>query len=133
MNDQPQGLPLSPAIMQDQREHLIEDHDYDEEEAEEVFRSVKTFVMLSAQELEEDWTDEEINAMSNILLGIQHQQEMMMEQQQQERSILPKIFAAIVTVATAGVFLYAGWLMSTGEMQLAALHGLIGAVLLLIR
>jgi hypothetical protein len=69
--------------MNDQKEVLVEEYDMTEEEAEQVYKSMKTQVMLLAQTAERDWGKDEYEAVTDVLMGIQHQQAEIIEQMEE--------------------------------------------------
>lgn len=64
---------LGKQEFRDQKERMVE-QGVSEEEAEEAFKNVKTQVTLAAQELDKEWSDETINAVTNLVVAIQQQQ-----------------------------------------------------------
>jgi len=97
--------------MDDQKRVLVEEHDMSEEEAEQVYKSMKTQVMLLAQSAERDWDTGEYEAVTDVLMGIQHQQAEMVEQMEESHiatiaRYLPKTLGVIgVGQLVVGVFL----------------------------
>lgn len=58
-------------VFTDQREKLQEDLDMSEEEAEEIYKGVKTQIMLSSQEAGKKYSTETINALTNLAVASQ--------------------------------------------------------------
>lgn len=59
--------------LKDQRERMVENFGYTEEQAEELFEDIKTYVQLKSQDLGKNWNDEAIDAVTNLILAIQTQ------------------------------------------------------------
>jgi len=132
MRQEQEAIPISKLVVNDQRNVLIEDYGLTEDEAEEVFESVKTDVMLLAQSAERDWGNEEYEAVTDVLLGIQHQQMETMKEMQQSRLTTVARYLPVVLfgmgVVTAIVTIHA---VMTGPVTLpTATLGLVWVVLI---
>lgn len=68
-----QDIYITPEDLKDQKERMVEEYDVPEEEAEAIYKDMKTYVMLQSQELGKDWGDEAVNAITNLLISIQNQ------------------------------------------------------------
>lgn len=73
MRDTP--IIIGPEQLRDQKERMVEEYDIPEEEAEKVFSDVKTQVMLQSQEAGQDWSNETIEAVTNLVIAVQQQQQ----------------------------------------------------------
>lgn len=107
--------------MRDQRERMVEDWDVSEERAEEVFTDVKTHVSLHAQELGKNWSNETLEAVTNLVIAIQQQQQA--QTQRQQTAFLKRLYSFITGTIQAG---FAG----AGVYLLLNGFTVIGAVLL---
>lgn len=98
----PTAIPLSSEMMDDQREALAEEYDVSEDEVEELYKSMKTNVMLMSQEAGRDWGEDEYEAVTDVLMAIQYQQMRVMEQMQDSRAAsLARHLPSILLGATA--------------------------------
>jgi len=79
----------------------MEEHGLSEEEAQDQFDNVKTMVMLQAQEMDKGWSDETVNAITNLIFAIQQAQ---VEAQKQARSrSRVQFYGKLYRTITAGI------------------------------
>lgn len=102
------SIVITEREFQDQEERMVEEMDISEEEAEEVFKEVKTRVMLQAQEMDKNWSDETVRAITNLVIGIQQQQQSNLHRSR--RDFYSRLFSFItgtlqLTATAFGVFL----------------------------
>lgn len=99
-----QPIMVSGTILLDHVEHMQDVHDVDEEHAEGYFEDVKTQVMLLEQSIPEcDWDDDEIEVITNTLIGFAHQNSMMQEQQNARRAKWVNRLITVVMLGLLGV------------------------------
>lgn len=67
-------ITIGKDALRDQRKRMKEEWGLSEEEAEEAFKDVKTQVMMASQDLGKNWSDDVVNAVTNIVMAIQYQQ-----------------------------------------------------------
>jgi hypothetical protein len=107
--------------MSDQKQRLVEEHDMSEEEAEQVYKSMKTQVMLLAQSAERDWDKDEYEAVTDVLMGIQHQQAEMMEQMEQSRlATVARYLPTLLAVSAMAGALVGFWVVLTVGITIPA-------------
>lgn len=115
---QTMSMPISTEVMSDQKKWLMEEHDMTEEEAEEVYESMKTQVMLLAQNAERDWDKEEYEAVTDVLLGIQRQQaEIVKEMEESRMATIARYLPAILAISGVVGAATAVWMaLTTGTI-----------------
>jgi hypothetical protein len=118
--------------MSDQKERLIEEHDMTEEEAEEVYTTMKTQVMLMAQTADRDWDTDEYEAVTDVLMGIRNQQVELMEQMQNSRlSTLARYLPVVLFIGGIAELSAFIWFINTGGSVGGLAASLLGFVLML--
>lgn len=105
-----QQLAIGEEQLRDQKERMVEEWGVPEEEAEEAFKTVKTHVSLRAQDMGKNWSEETLNAVTNLVIAIQQQQHV--ANQQRKAHFYDRLFRFVTSslqmtaVGTAAVFAY---------------------------
>lgn len=92
---------------------MIEEFDIPEEEAQEYFDNIKTHVTLQAQEMDKNWSDETVEAITNLVFAIQ-QQDAEMGHQAKGR-FYNRLFTFITSTLQAAFFVFGAWLLFGGN------------------
>ena len=87
---------LDSEAFADAKQVLMDEYDMTEEEAERRRETILTNVMLEAQDAGRDWERDEYMAVTDVLMGIQRQQQEQLERMQQSR--LAKVARYLPTV-----------------------------------
>lgn len=104
----------------DQKERMVEEFGLSEEEAEEYFDNVKTHVVLQAQEMDKDWSDETVKAITNLVFAIQQQQAEMTHRAKEK--FYDRLFTFLTSTIQVSLFGTGVWLLMSG-------YGFIGSIL----
>lgn len=103
-----------------------------EEEAEEVYTTMKTQVMLMAQTADRDWDTDEYEAVTDVLMGIRNQQVELMEQMQNSRlSTLARYLPVVLFIGGIAELSAFIWFINTGGSVGGLAASLLGFVLML--
>lgn len=97
----------------DQKKRMVEEFGLEEEEAKEYFDNVKTHVMLQAQEMDKDWNDETVEAVTNLVFAIQQQQAEM--NHQVKGRFYNRLFTFLTSTLQATLFSFGVWLLVGGN------------------
>lgn len=97
----------------DQKERMVEEFDVPEKEAQEYFDNVKTHVTLQAQEMDKDWNDETVEAVTNLVFAIQQQQAELGSQAKSR--FYNRLFTFIASTLQATLFSFGVWLLLGGN------------------
>lgn len=109
----------------DQKKRMIEEFGLEEEEAKEYFDNVKTHVMLQAQEMDKDWNDETVEAVTNLVFAIQQQQHQM--NHQAKSRFYSRLFTFLTSTLQAALFSFGVWLLLGGNYLTGGLLLCLGA------
>lgn len=104
----------------DQRELIEERYDVTAEEAEELHKTVKTNVMLAAQEAGRDWSNEQYEAVTDVLMGIQYQQVQRQQKMQSAAEKLARVVSKALILAGMAGFLVGLWAAFFGTASLVS-------------
>lgn len=100
--------------LKDQRERMVEEWDVTEDRAEEIFTDVKTQVSLTAQEMGKQWDNETLEAVTNLVMAIQFQnQQTKLMRQSHFHNRVYNLIAAMVLGGLAGLL---GMLVTMGNV-----------------
>lgn len=122
----------------DAKEVLMEEYDMDEEEAERRRETILTDIMLEAQEAGRDWERDEYMAVTDVLMGIQRQQQKQIEQMEESRlatvaRYLPTtlLLTATIQVFAITVFMLEGFMLALLVASILSIIVLVGSNLFL--
>lgn len=119
--------------MSDQKRVLVEEYDMSEEEAEQVYKSMKTQVMLLAQTAERDWDRDEYEAVTDVLMGIQHQQaELVEEMEQSYIATIARYLPTTLGLVGVGQLVVGVFLVANGAAFIPTISVLVAAIVLLL-
>ena len=113
----------------DQRERMVEEWNVPEEEAEEAFKNVKTQVMMASQDLDKGWSDETVEAVTNLVMGIQQQQ--FQNSQEQKSHFYNRLFRFLTGTFQIVVAGMAAFFFVQGNMVLGVAFALMAVATVL--
>lgn len=109
----------------DQRERMVEEWDVSEEEAKEAFKNVKTQVMMASQDLDKDWSDETVEAVTNLVMGIQQQQ--YQNSQRNKSHFYDRLFRFLTGTTQLTAAAISGYAFFSGNVFVGVIFGAIAA------
>lgn len=120
--------------MRDQREVLMEEYDLSEKEADQFFESMKSQVMIAAQNADRDWNNDQYEAVTNVFIGLRNRQNRMAEEKYSGKlGTFWKYLPSILLFVGAGELVVGIWLLlfqySTQSVLLSIIMILSGLIL----
>jgi len=113
------------------KEVLMEEYDMTEKEAERRYETIITNVMLEAQNAGRNWEKDEYEAVVDVLMGIQRQQQEQLEKMEESQITTIAQYLPIVLMSTALAQAVAiAWFVTMGGTAALILAGFLSVAVL---
>jgi len=109
------NVALDSEAFADAKEVLMEEYGLSEKEAERRHETILTNVMLEAQEAGRNWERDEYEAVVDVLMGIQRQQQEQLEQMQESRlATVARYLPTVLMLAALAQAVAIMWFLTMG-------------------